>query len=106
MEVNLHVPFRDIFNNEIVNEKGEIQYIDSTLCLGLFSGSFIQPSGDYQEDLTKKFNAFTACMKIHNAQGEVDLDDKEVEIVKQAAGMLSPGGYGQILNILDNKDQI
>lgn len=102
MEIDLHVPFRDLNGNSIKNGNGEIEYIDKLICMNLFSGNFLNDLNDIE----LKFNAFTTCMKIYNAQGKVDITDKDRELIKLAASVLSPGGYGQVINILDFKPQL
>lgn len=104
MKINLHQPFRDIYGKELKEkENGNPQMIDETICSILFSGSFIRPSNNPDDDARQKLEAFNLCMKISGAKGEVELTSEECVMVKRAASQLNPGGYGQVYYIVEGK---
>lgn len=103
MKVNLHQAFVDIYGNPVIDEKGEKRMIDETVCLSLFSGSFLRPSNDPDENIKNKLDAHRLCMKISHAQGEVDLTSEECTLVKKAASTLNPGGFGQVYDLIEKQ---
>lgn len=100
MKVNLHVPFVNIFGEEILH-KGNIQMMDEEVCNILFSGTFLRPGKTLEEESKQKMDAYLLCMKIAQAAGEVDLTVEEAAMVKMAAASLNPGGYGQVYNLIE-----
>lgn len=101
MKTNLHQPFVDIYGNALLDGNGKEQMIDETICRSLFSGAFLRPTNNMEEDSKKKLDAFRLCMKISQAQGEIELTSEECTLVKQAASTLNPGGYGQVYNLIE-----
>ena len=79
MKLNLHVPFKAWNGEEIKERKGEeekAKMIDETVSL---------------------------YCKISKAKGVVELTAEEAALVKQAAAVLNPGGYGQIVELIEKK---
>lgn len=100
MKVNLHVPFVDIYGEEIKQGK-KAQMIDETICNALFSGAFLRQGGKPEEEAKQKLDAYLLCMKIAQAAGEVELTSEEATLVKMAGATLNPGGYGQVYNLIE-----
>lgn len=100
MKVNLHVPFVNIYGEEI-KQDGKAQMMDETVCSALFSGSFLRPGKTPEEETKLKMDAYLLCMKIMQAAGEVDLEIEEAAMIKQVAVTLNPGGYGQVYNLIE-----
>lgn len=106
MKVNLHTAFKNAQGTEafeMVKGEKKVQMIDDTICLGLFNGSFIKPSGHDEDGARIKLQAFELYQKIRMAQGEVELTTEEASLVKRVAALLSPGAYGQIYNLIEKK---
>ena len=104
MKLNLHVPFKAWNGEEIKERKGEeekAKMIDETVSLLLFSGDFIRPSSD--AEMVAKLASYELYCKISKAKGVVELTAEEAALVKQAAAVLNPGGYGQIVELIEKK---
>ena len=98
MKLNLHVPFKAWNGEEIKERKGEeekAKMIDETVSLLLFSGDFIRPSSDAEMVAKQKLASYELYCKISTAE--------EAALVKQAAAVLNPGGYGQIVELIEKK---
>ena len=106
MKLNLHVPFKAWNGEEIKERKGEeekAKMIDETVSLLLFSGDFIRPSSDAEMVAKQKRASYELYCKISKAKGVVELTAEEAALVKQAAAVLNPGGYGQIVELIEKK---
>ena len=103
MKLNLHVPFKAWNGEEIKERKGEeekAKMIDETVSLLLFSGDFIRPSSDAEMVAKQKLASYELYCKISKAKG---VTAEEAALVKQAAAVLNPGGYGQIVELIEKK---
>lgn len=106
MKLNLHVPFKAWNGEEIKERKGEeekAKMIDETVSLLLFSEDFIRPSSDAEMVAKQKLASYELYCKISKAKGVVELTAEEAALVKQAAAVLNPGGYGQIVELIEKK---
>ena len=79
MKLNLHVPFKAWNGEEIKERKGE------------------------EEKAKQKLASYELYCKISKAKGVVELTAEEAALVKQAAAVLNPGGYGQIVELIEKK---
>jgi hypothetical protein bfra3_13550 len=51
----------------------------------------------------QKLASYELYCKISKAKGVVELTAEEAALVKQAAAVLNPGGYGQIVELIEKK---
>ena len=105
MKLNLHRPFKGMKGEDIQNKEGHVQLMDEVLCEILFAGSFIRPSGDTDQDARRKMRAFELYQKLSQAQGEADFTAEECALMKEAALQLNVGGYGQIVQLVEGKNE-
>ena len=90
-------------SKERKGEEEKAKMIDETVSLLLFSGDFIRPSSDAEMVTKQKLASYELYCKISKAKGVVELTAEEAALVKQAAAVLNPGGYGQIVELIEKK---
>ena len=66
----------------------------------LFSGEWSDErvnalSGD------EKIRAYSLSLKIYQSTGDIEISAEEALMIKEAALVLSPGGYAQIVKLID-----
>lgn len=98
MKVNLHIPFRAFRGEELKGEaKGKT--MAHFLAQSLFSGAGV---GQTPEE---KFAAYKLCNRILNEPGEIELDKDERKLIKESAcASLTPGAFGQVMDLLNEKE--
>ena len=106
MKLNLQGPFHAWIGEEIKDRKGEeeiAKLLDDSVSLRLFSVDFIRPSSDAEMGAKQKLASYELYCKISKAKGVVELTAEEAALVKLAAAVLNPGGYGQIVELIEKK---
>ena len=121
MKVNLNVPF--------MNYKGCLLYTsdaaDDTDYKGLVITKKVEGTDVEQEQLMKdviapilfsgewrdervnalsgdeKIRAYSLSLKIYQSTGDIEISAEEALMIKEAALVLSPGGYAQIVKLID-----
>ena len=95
MKVDFSKNFKG-FNGEEVKANKSIGY---TLAQGLFNGYGV---GNTPED---KFAAYKLCNRLMNETGEIELDKDERKLIKESAcAGLTPGAFGQVMELLNEKE--
>lgn len=91
--VNLDKRFKSYDGMEIEDDN-----IRVTLAKALFAGNGV---GESRDD---KFDAYCLCNKLSSSSGELEISDREREILLNAANAsLRPGAFGQVADLLDYK---
>ena len=96
MKLNLHVPFKAWNGEEIKERKGMKRFV-----LGIVVICWI--TIDAEMVAKQKLASYELYCKISKAKGVVELTAEEAALVKQAAAVLNPGGYGQIVELIEKK---
>lgn len=94
MKVNLNKKFKGFFGEEIGDET-----IRTTVAKALFSGQGIGNTPD------EKFSAYKLCNRLINEkEEEMEFDKDERKIILSAScAALTPGAYGQIRDLFEDK---
>ena len=98
MKVNLNVPFMN-YKGLVITKMVEGTYVDVIAPI-LFSGEWRDErvnalSGD------EKIRAYSLSLKIYQSTGDIEISAEEALMIKEAALVLSPGGYAQIVKLID-----
>lgn len=88
MKVNLNQKFRTPFGEILTNEKT----IGETVGKALFYASGLNPEDAYK--------AWSLSVRIASSPSEVEIDEKDIELIQKSCAKLQAGAYGQILDML------
>ena len=105
MKVNLNVPFMN-YKGFVITKKVEgtdveqEQLMKDVIAPILFSGDWRDErvnalSGD------EKIRAYSLSLKIYQSTGNIEISAEEALMIKEAALVLNPGGYAQIVKLID-----
>lgn len=107
MKVNLNVPFMN-YKGLVITKKVEgtdveqEQLMKDVIAPILFSGEWRDErvrvnalSGD------EKIRAYSLSLKIYQSTGDIEISAEEALMIKEAALVLNPGGYAQIVKLID-----
>ena len=95
MKANLDTRFRGMDGKEMPESTHNMRM---SIAQGLFNGAGI---GNTQEE---KFAAYKLCNRLMNEPGELELDKDERKLILATACMtLTPGAFGQVKELLDEK---
>lgn len=99
MKVNFSKSFVDAQGNPvIVADKPQI--IGEQLCFALFNLTQVHGTPATAE---QKYMAYKLCKRIQSDASNVELSTEEGTFLKElAAEVLSAGGYGQVVDIIEN----
>ena len=100
MKVDFSKPFMDATGNPaLVN--GQTQIIGEHLCFTLFNLAQLKGSPATPE---QKYMAYQLLKRIQACPMNVDISTEEGTFIKElAAEVLNAGGYGQVVDIIENK---
>lgn len=99
MRVNFKEPFRDLFGEPIKDREGKELEIGKTLGLELFNLADLNKVPLTQE---QKYMAYTLSVKIANADGEVEISEKEAKFIDHvASAVFKAGAYGNVVRVLE-----
>jgi hypothetical protein len=91
MKVNLNKEFKDLFGTVIAGEM-----ISDRIAKNLYLGTGVADNGD------EKYAAYKLSSKIIHAKGDIDVTPEELVLIKKvAAAALTPGAYGQVIDLLN-----
>lgn len=94
MKVNLNRMFVDIYGKE----KSDESIMKDAVAQGLYVGQGVENTPD------AKYAAYKLCNKIMNSEGEIEIDEKERSMIRNVSCVvLTPGGFGQIMEILEGE---
>lgn len=98
MKVNFDKPFMDCYGSPVNSDKDRT--IAKSLCTIIFNLSTL---GGIPIPAEKKYSLHKLCMKIAQSPEEVEITTEEGTLIKEvAAEAYSCGGYGQIVDIIEN----
>jgi uncharacterized tellurite resistance protein B-like protein len=91
-KINLNRDFKDFAGTALAGEK-----ISDAIARHLYLGRGISAdNGD------EKYAAWKLCTKIISADGTLDVSPEEAELIKKvAAAALTPGAYGQVIDLIN-----
>lgn len=99
MKVNLSKYFTDAQGNPVI-VAGKPQVIGEHLCFALFNLTQVHGAPATPE---QKYMAYKLCKRIQADASNVELSTEEGTFLKElAAEVLSAGGYGQVVDIIEN----
>ena len=113
MKVNFCKPFKAYdgkdaeMDKEVISTDGkkvivtEKQMINDFLALHLFNGAGLERTGKADTDNQNKYVAYKLSQKIIAAKGIIEISVEEAAIVKQVASSMNPGGYAQIVDLIE-----
>lgn len=103
MKINFNRPFLNFRGEPIMKTAGghEPQVIKEVISSLLFDGEWVRSSGKSitPED---KMRAYDLSVRIYKSAGEVDITAEDAVLIKEAACALNPGGYAQIVKLIEN----
>lgn len=101
MKVNFNQSFKDFRGEPIIEENGKPQLVKNVMSALLFSGTWLdrKPNSSPEE----KVMAADLSSRIYKSTEEIELTVEEAAIVKAAATSLNPGGYIQVINLIEGK---
>lgn len=95
MKVNLDQQFKGMDGKDMPPSTPNMRM---HLAQALFNGNGVGNSQD------EKFAAYKLCNRLMNEQGELELDKDERNLLLSAAcANLTPGAFGQIMDLLNSK---
>lgn len=92
MTKNLNVTFKNIQGTDFI-ENGKKIVMNVYIAEHLF----------YTNLKIDKLHASALAIKLYSAKGEVEIEDKDVEIIKKVTTELPAGFYNQMMQILTQK---
>lgn len=105
MKVNLNVPFmnykglaitKKVDGTDTVQEQLMKDVIAPILFSGVWRDERVNAlSGD------EKIRAYSLSLKIYQSTGDIEISAEEALMIKEAALVLNPGGYAQIVKLID-----
>jgi hypothetical protein len=100
MNVDFNIPFVD-FKGEPILQNGKTQVIKGIVAATLFEGNWLlRKMGTTPED---KLAAYILSQRIYSSTGEIEITVEEAATIKEAVlTALNPGGYGQVVAIIEN----
>jgi len=103
MKVDLSKSFVDAQGNPVIlktAEGGKPQVISEQLCFALFNLTQVKGAPATPE---QKYEAYKLLKRIQANPREVEISTEEGTFIKElAAEVLSAGGYGQVVDIIEN----
>ena len=96
MKVNLNVPFMN-YKGLVITKKVEGTDVEQEQLMK----DVIAPilfSGEWRDE---RVNALSLSLKIYQSTGNIEISAEEALMIKEAALVLNPGGYAQIVKLID-----
>lgn len=105
MKVNLNVPFMNykglVITKKIEgSEETQDQLMKDVIAPILFSGEWRDERVNALSG-NEKIRAYSLSLKIYQSTGEIELSAEEALMIKEAALVLNPGGYAQVVKLID-----
>lgn len=100
MKVNFNRTFKDYRGNDLL-VGGRSQCMADIIAQCLFNGEGIRVSGDPAKDSACKLRAYSLCIRIMQAQGELIIEAEDAVLIKGAVSGLTPGCYAQVVELID-----
>ena len=95
MKANLDKKFKGIDGKEMSPDNPNMKIM---IAQALFNGQGVGTSAE------EKFAAYRLCNRLTSEQGELELDKDERNLLRSAAcAALTPGAYGQIIDLIGEK---
>lgn len=92
MKINFNQPFKN-YNGNVILKDGQPQTMADVIAKSLFYAENL--------DAARKTTAYTLSQKIFQATGDVELTIEELSLIKETVADLNPGGYAQIVNLIE-----
>lgn len=100
MKRNFNIPFTD-YNGNPVKENNQILTIGRSLSSALFQVSKI---GNSPLSENEKYAAYSLSRQLMKAEGDMEISVDEALLIKRVAyESYSAGGYGQIVDLIEEK---
>lgn len=100
MKVNFNRTFKD-YRGEDLLVGGRSQRMADIIAQCLFNGEGIRTGNDPARDNARKMRAYSLCMRIMQAQGELAIEAEDAVLIKDAVSGLTPGCYAQVVELID-----
>lgn len=101
MKINFNQPFKNYKGEVIIEDNGVPQLIKNIVSALLFSGKWLEKKPDARPE--DKIMAYDLSIRIYKAAREIELNIEEAAMIKDAAASLNPGGYVQVINLIEGK---
>lgn len=101
MKLNFNQQFVNYMGIPIQGENGEPQLMKNILAALLFGGAWLEKKANVRPE--DKVMAADLSTRIYKAVDAIDITVEEASMIKEAATSLNPGGYVQVINLIEGK---
>ncbi|WP_368107820.1 hypothetical protein [Bacteroides stercoris] len=101
MKINFNQPFKNYKGEVIIEDNGAPQLIKNVVSALLFSGKWLERKANAKPE--EKVMAYDLSIRVYKSMEELEINIEEAAMIKEAVTSLNPGGYVQVINLIEGK---